>query len=205
MGGHRVIETHVVNATIQKEIAEASWFDIINFINGLVAPSFLFASGMAYAVTTRRKLDSYLSFGTPLFRQLWRLLFVLLLAYALHLPKFNLGQMLEEVTEGQWLVFYQSDVLHCIAVSLLFLQIVLLTVRTERRFYRTVAVVAVAILFATPFVWGVDSRNIPASGGIHERATLLTLSALPLVCLPLRGRYRRLPVQRIHETRIACG
>ncbi|MBP1656514.1 MAG: Acyltransferase domain protein, partial [Bacteroidetes bacterium] len=141
-----MIETHVVNATIRPETAAQPWFDIINFINGLVAPSFLFASGMAYAVTTRRKLDSYVSFGTPLFRQLWRLLFILLLGYGLHIPKFNLGQMVQGVSEGQWLGFFQSDVLHCIAVSLLILQMILLIVRTERRLYLIAAGLAVALL-----------------------------------------------------------
>ncbi|HSQ74292.1 MAG TPA: heparan-alpha-glucosaminide N-acetyltransferase domain-containing protein [Bacteroidota bacterium] len=169
-----MIETHVVNATIRPEIAAQPWFNIINFINGLVAPTFLFASGMAYAVTTRRKLDSYLSLGTPLFRQLWRLVFILLLGYGLHIPKFNLGQMLEGVSERQWLLFYQSDVLHCIAVSLLMLQIMLLSVRTERRLYRIAAGLAVVLLFATPPMWSVDwLQVVPAPlaaylNGLHH-------------------------------------
>ena len=151
-----MIETHVVNATIQKGIADAPWFEVINFINGLVAPTFLFASGMAFAVTTRRKLDSYLTVGTPLLRQVWRLLFILILAYMLHLPKFNLKAILEGFTERQYLVFLQADVLHCIAVSLLFLQAVVFLVRTEKLLYRVAGGVALIILFVTPFVWGVD-------------------------------------------------
>ncbi|MCC6398736.1 MAG: DUF1624 domain-containing protein [Bacteroidetes bacterium] len=158
-----MIETHVVNATIASEATEGFLFQVLMFLNGLVAPSFLFASGMAYAVTTRRKLTSYLSLGAPLFRQLWRLLFILLLAYALHLPKFNLGQMLGEIPERQWLVFFQSDVLHCIAVSLLFLQVVLLVVRTERRLYQVAGITALIMLFVTPLMWGVDwLEAIPA-------------------------------------------
>jgi uncharacterized membrane protein len=151
-----MIETHVVNATIQKSIAEAPWFEVINFINGLVAPTFLFASGMAFAVTTRRKREAYLSFGTPLLKQLWRLLFILIIAYILHLPKFNLKAMLEGLTERQVLVFLQADVLHCIAVTLLFLQVVLFVVRTEKLLYRVGAAMGVVILFVTPFMWGVD-------------------------------------------------
>lgn len=158
-----MIETHVVNATIAPEAAEGSLFQVLMFLNGMVAPSFLFASGMAYAVTTRRKLASYLSLGAPLFRQLWRLVFILLLAYALHLPKFNFGQMLGEISEGEWLLFFQADVLHCIAVSLLFLQVVLLVVRTERRLYLVAGITALLILFVTPWMWGVDwLESLPA-------------------------------------------
>lgn len=151
-----MIETHMINATIISELRATGTFDAINFINGLVAPSFLFASGMAYAVTTRRKLDAYLSLGPPLFKQFGRLLFVLLVGYGLHLPSFNLGKMLQGVTARQWLVFFQADVLQCIAVSLIALQLLLLVLKTERRLYRTAAGLAVAILAVTPMMWTYD-------------------------------------------------
>ena len=155
-----MIETHVFNATILRTISESAPFAGLSFINGLVAPSFLFASGMAYAVTTRRKLPSYLSFGAPLFKQLGRLLFILAVGYALHLPTFNLGQLLAGVTEEQRQVFFQADVLQCIAVCLLFLQILLLIVRTERRLYQATGVISAIVLLVTPFMWGMDSLGV---------------------------------------------
>ncbi|HUI66403.1 MAG TPA: heparan-alpha-glucosaminide N-acetyltransferase domain-containing protein, partial [Bacteroidota bacterium] len=84
-----MIQTHVFNATLTPEITGSAFFEIIRFIDGLVAPSFLFASGMAYAVTTRRKMADYLSFGMPLVRQIGRLLFIMLIGYSLHIPRFN--------------------------------------------------------------------------------------------------------------------
>jgi uncharacterized membrane protein len=155
-----MIETHVTNATIIPSMRDTSLFDIINFINGLVAPSFLFASGMAYAVTTRRKIDSYLSFGTPLFKQLGRLLFVLLIGYGLHIPRFNLYRIMHEVEPREWLVFFQADVLQCIAVSLLFLQILLLILRNEQRLYSVAAAIALAIVAVTPVMWSYDFLDI---------------------------------------------
>ncbi len=151
-----MIETHMMNATIIPELRDTALFDVINFINGLVAPSFLFASGMAYAVTTRRKIDSYLSFGFPLFQQFGRLVLVLLIGYGLHLPRFHLYKITHEVEPREWLVFFQADVLQCIAVSLLVLQILLVILRTERRLYLAAAVLAFAMLFATPLMWGYD-------------------------------------------------
>jgi len=151
-----MIETHVFNATILKAISVSAPFEVLTFINGLVAPSFLFASGMAYAVTTRRKLPSYLQFGTPLFKQLGRLVFILAIGYTLHLPKFNLGQLLAGVSEEQWLIFFQADILQCIAVCLLFLQILLLILRTERRLYLAIGAISVIVLLVTPVMWGTD-------------------------------------------------
>jgi uncharacterized membrane protein len=151
-----MIETHLVNATITPEIVNTGLFQWLKFINGLVAPSFLFASGLAYAVTTKRKVNDYLAFGRPLFKQLGRILTILVIGYFLHIPHFSLGRLLRGVTNEEWLGFLQVDVLQCIAVSLLFMQLLLLAVRSERRMYTLLAVFTPVILVCTPIVWGMD-------------------------------------------------
>jgi uncharacterized membrane protein len=155
-----MIQTHVFNATLPPAITDNGFYHLIRFIDGLVAPSFLFASGMAYAVTTRRKINDYLSFGAPLFKQLWRLLFVLLIAYGLHIPKFNYHHLRWEAGVVAWQVFWQSDVLQCIAVSLLFLQVMLLVLRSERRLYMTMIGVTLFVVLATPVAWSIDFWTI---------------------------------------------
>ena len=154
-----MIQTHVFNATLVPALTETWFFNWVRFIDGLVAPSFLFASGMAYAVTTRRKLNDYLSFGTPLFRQFGRLLFVLLVGYGLHIPKFNYYHLRYEAGALAWQAFWQVDVLQCIAVSLIFLQVMLLVLRSERRLYMTMIGVTIAVVVATPIAWGIDFWN----------------------------------------------
>ncbi len=151
-----MIETHVFNATLTDAIRSTDFFDYIKFINGLVAPSFLFASGLAYAITTRRKLNDYLSFGRPLFKQFGRLLFILALGYLLHLPKFNYHQLVYWTDERHWRTFFQADVLQCIAVSLMLMQGLLLLLRSEQRLYVALMVGTVAVVFVTPIVWGID-------------------------------------------------
>ena len=151
-----MIQTHVFNATLTPATTGSGFFEVIRFIDGLVAPSFLFASGMAYAVTTRRKMADYLSFGTPLVRQVGRLLFIMLIGYSLHIPRFNYYHLRYEAGATAWQVFWQSDVLQCIAASLLFLQAMLLVLRSETRLYRTMIGVTAAVVLATPLVWGQD-------------------------------------------------
>ena len=155
-----MIQTHVFNATLPAGITDSGFYQVLRFIDGLVAPSFLFASGMAYAVTTRRKINDYLSFGPPLFRQLWRLTFVLLIGYGLHIPKFNYYHLRYEAGSLAWQMFWQADVLQCIAVSLLFLQVMLLLLRSEQRLYRMMIGVTLAVIFATPVAWGIDFWNL---------------------------------------------
>jgi len=151
-----MIETHVFNATLSNDLTSTKAFQYINFVNGLVAPSFLFASGLAYAVTAHRKIGTYLALGAPLFKQLSRLLLVLFIAYALHIPIFPVYRLLTEATEAQQQSFFQVDILQCIAVTLLSLQLMLLLLRTERRLYRTTLILGVLIILSTPWMWGFD-------------------------------------------------
>jgi uncharacterized membrane protein len=155
-----MVQTHVFNATARPEILASPLFDVIRFIDGLVAPSFLFASGMAYAVTTRRKIADYLTFGRPLLRQFGRLLLILGIGYLLHVPRFEFHHVMYVAGEEAWLRFFQADVLHCIAVSLLVLQVLLLILRSERLLYRAAAVLALGIVAVTPVVWGIDFLSI---------------------------------------------
>jgi uncharacterized membrane protein len=151
-----MVQTHVFNATLIPAITDTDLFSLIRFIDGLVAPSFLFASGLAYAITTRRKVNEYLSFGRPLFRQFGRLVFILLIGYSLHIPKFNYHHLVYEAGEEAWRIFWKADVLHCIAVSLILLQVMLLILRNECRLYRAVFVATVAVVFGTPVMWSID-------------------------------------------------
>ena len=40
-----MIEVHLFNAFLLPELKRAGWFDVLTFINGLVAPAFLFEVG----------------------------------------------------------------------------------------------------------------------------------------------------------------
>lgn len=148
-----MIETHVVNATLAAQAMESDVFQWVKFINGLVAPSFLFASGLAYAITTHRKVNEYLALGKPLAKQLSRLLLILLVGYMLHLPEFSYTKLAKGITEKQWLVFLQADVLQCIAATLLLLQLLLLILRSETRLYACAGVLALGMLFGAPLMW----------------------------------------------------
>ena len=155
-----MIETHVVNATLSAGHFSGPVFQYLKFVNGLVAPSFLFASGLAYAVTTERKAQEYLTFGKPLFKQLWRILSIALIGYLLHVPIFSASRLFTEATAEQWQSFFQVDVLQCIAVSLLLLQVLFLTLRNLHRLSIAAIAGAAGIVVATPALWEIDFWRI---------------------------------------------
>ena len=74
-----MIEVHVVNAFLIRETRAEWWFVIVNYINGLVAPSFLFITGFAFIIVSERKWENYLSGGKYLRKQLLRILQIILI------------------------------------------------------------------------------------------------------------------------------
>jgi uncharacterized membrane protein len=155
-----MIEAHVVNGLLLPELKETTLFSIIHFLNGSVAPAFLFMAGFTFAVASQRKWAEYLHLQKAFYRQVGRLLFILLLGYALHLPYFSLRKTLVESTPNDFVSFFQVDILHTIAISLLALLFLLLIVREEKRLRYLSLFVAAGIVFTTPVVWDYDFAKI---------------------------------------------
>ena len=144
-----MIETHVVNALLLPNIKEELSFKIFTFINGLVAPSFLFCAGFAFAITLRRKWQEYISTSMSFWRYAYRLLFILVVGYSLHIPIFSLRQLKELTDASRWVPFFQVDILQTISVTLMLLLILVVVMRKEMLFLlSSMTVVLVAIFFA---------------------------------------------------------
>ena len=158
-----MIEVHVFNAFILPMMKTTSWFHILNFINGLVAPSFTFISGFVFLIASQRKLESFRTYGSAFWKQLGRIGLVWSIGYFLHLPFFSFRRMITDTTEEGWLSFYQVDILHCIAFGLLVLFISRLLIKNARTYRIFLFTSGLFVVFATIFVWNFDFLNwIPA-------------------------------------------
>ena len=158
-----MIEVHVFNAFLLPEIRTTAWFCILNFINGWVAPSFIFISGFVFLFASQKKLESFRTYGSAFWKQLSRIGFVLLIGYFLHLPFFSLRRMITDTDQAGWFRFYQSDVLHCIAIGLLLLFFLRLVIKNTRVYRNTLLIAGIAVLLVTPLMWSVDfTTMIPA-------------------------------------------
>lgn len=106
-----MMETHVVNTFLAAGMREGGWFALLNYINGLVAPSFLFIAGFVLGMERRKSPGKPI----PYARRAWRLLGIGALGYSLHFPIGPLGR-------GEWLdalrIGSQVDVLQCLALGL---------------------------------------------------------------------------------------
>ena len=116
-----MIEVHVFNAFLLPELRQTGWFNVLNFINGLVAPSFLFVSGFAFQVSSGSKLDEMRKLGKAFWKKIARIFQIILIGYALHVPLFSLSQIVNEATPQQLESLLAVDILQCIGFGLLFL------------------------------------------------------------------------------------
>lgn len=150
-----MIEVHTVNVWLADAIRQEPWFGLLKQINGLVAPSFLFISGVAFAIIADRKFDS-LNRATPEFTRLFRrFAWIWALGYLLHLPSIQWSGPHLFTPRGIE-SFYQIDVLQVIGLSLVILLLLCRILRERKIFYPAVLVLSVASLFLTPLLWSID-------------------------------------------------
>ena len=151
-----MIEGHIFNSTIEYALRSTKEFHYFDLLHGMVAPSFIFISGFAFALGLDRKWDSFIRFEKPFWMQLRRLLFVFGVAYWLHLPAWSFQSLLHGSKE-MILYFLRCDVLQLIALSLLFSLFLSVIVRNQKAVVAILFVLTLTIIFITPFLYYVDT------------------------------------------------
>ncbi|HET6267206.1 MAG TPA: heparan-alpha-glucosaminide N-acetyltransferase domain-containing protein [Acidobacteriota bacterium] len=153
-----MIQGHVSNSTIFASIRRTSGFHYLDLLNGMIAASFIFASGFAFALVIDRKLEDFLHWHKSLWQYVGRLLFVLGLGYWLHLPFWSLQKTLH-LNEAQALRAFGADVLQCIALSLFFCLFVTFLLRNRKRIAIFLLLVGIGIVLWTPFLYDTDPQT----------------------------------------------
>src|SRR5690554_3697585 len=103
-----MIEVHVMNAFLLPQGKEAPWFTALTFVNGLVAPAFLFVAGLVAVLTSEARRNVPGGPRRRLKKQVRRILLIWGLGYLLHIPVFSFSA-LRQLPPEAWLSFYQSD------------------------------------------------------------------------------------------------
>lgn len=119
-----MIEVHVVNALIMPAYRNLPWFALVDFINGLVAPSFLFVTGFVFYQPLRNVPPGQPLGLARLAPKTGRLVLIWVIGYLLHCPAFSLSAWQRGIAPEAWLGFISVDVLQCIAASLLIITLI---------------------------------------------------------------------------------
>ncbi len=151
-----MIEVHIFNAFLIPGLKETGWFSVLDFINGLVAPSFTFISGFAFIISSKSNIDELRTFGKKFWKKLSRILFVILVGYTLHMPEFSFRNIIEKASPEKIVKWCNVDVLQCIGVSLLILFLVRLLIKSDKVYNYFILFTAIFIVIISPLVWKVD-------------------------------------------------
>ena len=151
-----MIEVHVSNAFLLTELRQAGWFGILNFINGLVAPSFLFVSGFAFQVSSGGKLNEMRKLGKAFWKKMMRIFQIIIIGYALHLPFYSFSKIISKATPQQLQSFFAVDVLQCIGVGLLFLFLTRLLIKSDKTYHYFLIVSLIVVTLISPVLWKID-------------------------------------------------
>lgn len=154
-----MIEVHVFNELLIPSIKEEGWFYFLNFINGLVAPSFLFVSGLVFVLSIQRGVDELRKFGKVFWKKIGRIFLILIAGYSLHLPHFSMKRIINNPTQDVLNSLFMVDVLQCIAVGLLFLLFARMIFKNDEHYYLFIFISLTAVLIVSPIAWKTELNN----------------------------------------------
>ncbi len=175
-----MVQGHVCDTLLTPEARAAPWYVYQTIFHGSTAPGFLFASGFV-AGLPRAPLSLKASW-----RRARRLLFVLVVGYALHLPYLSFWKT-RLATAAEKAVLFACDALQLIAVTQLL--VILLQLLAGRRWTRLAAALGLVILAAAPFVRasGLSQRWPPFLGAYLDARTGSTFPVFPFSTFVLAG------------------
>ena len=154
-----MIEVHVVNSMLMPALRESWWFPSLNFLNGLVAPSFSFASGMVFVLSLQKGVDQLRNFGKEFWRKLSRIGLIFFVGYSLHLPYYSLNKILNNQTQYNLESLFTVDILQIISTGLIVLLFARIFIKSEKRFYNFILILTAVILILSPLMWKIDFAN----------------------------------------------
>lgn len=174
-----MVQGHTLDVLLDRSYLSDAAITAWTFQRGLTSCLFLILSGFAFSVVTRRRWASHTRLSWPAITRLRRFTLFVLLGYALHFPAPRLAQ-LRAVDDEQWRAFLAVDVLQAIGVSLIVLQLLVLVLRTPRRFTIGMFAGCIGLIAVTPWAWGGDwpQRLWP---GLFAYLSPATGSLFPLV------------------------
>ena len=157
-----MIEVHVVNSMMDTALRSTGWFQAVNFVNGMVAPSFIFISGFAFMLAAQVKLESFRQFKYDFWKQLGRIMLIWFAGYLLHIPFFSLYKCQNKATWVHWIKFFSVDVLQCIALGIVVIFILRLVIKSDRVFLVIVALLGLAAVLPAPYIYTIEfERFLP--------------------------------------------
>lgn len=153
-----MVQGHTLDVLLTPDCQFTSWYNFWLFCRGFTAPMFMALSGFSFALATVGHWKDHLQFGPMVAKRLRRFAFFVVLGYSMRIPVHSLRD-LRWAGPDAWQSFLQIDVLQTIGFSLIALQLLVLVLRTPRRFAIFTGMLALIVVFTAPLAWNGPSLN----------------------------------------------
>lgn len=147
-----MIQGHTLDVLLAPEYRQGLFYNIWLFLRGLTAPMFFLLAGVAFTLSSTKHWDSYRTTSPQFFRRLRKFTWFIALGYILHFPVKSFADFKFLDATG-WQSWLESDVLQCIGVTLIGMQLLILASRTPARFAIVSALLGCGIVFASSSIW----------------------------------------------------
>lgn len=166
-----MVQGHVFREVLTENVRGETWFRWHEYVHGFTAPIFLFASGLAFGLTTFRGWDKHLSWGETLRKRVERYLLLLVIAYWVQLPQLSLGAVMAS-SDGRLARILKVDALHNIGVTLLVAQLLVIVLRRPKRFAWVLSGLAILAVLIAPLLSQLNVEGVPrAIAGFIQRSS----------------------------------
>ncbi len=151
-----MIQGHTFDALLDVSLHSHVLFFAHDFFHGFIAPMFLFASGVAFGISTFKKWEEHTAPTKHVARRYGKFFGLIIIGYALHLPFFSLQKIIAEATPTEIATWVQVDALHCIAATMLILQTAVFLLKDEKKFVWFTSLLAISVIFLSPIMWSIN-------------------------------------------------
>jgi uncharacterized membrane protein len=156
-----MIQGHTIHVLLAPQYRQGQFFDLWLYLRGLTAPVFLSLAGCSFFVVTMRMFAKAPSdMSSKVFRRIRRFSGFVCLGYLMHMPARSFSD-LQYVDSAAWQGWYQVDVLQCIGITLIAMQLLALVARTPQRYVVACLAAGSAIVLATPLTWSTNWNHLP--------------------------------------------
>ncbi len=180
---------HSIDSVLSVDARTTEAFRLYDAVRGFTAPIFLFVAGFAFTVVTERKWELYHTWSKPFRSRVSKVLLLLVIGYALHLPFYSWHKLLTQGGPQDYAQLFQADVLHCVAFSLLVLQAFVMLSQTPRIFAIITGAVTTLMVLTTPFIWSIDfARHVgPVLAPYFNQSTMSIFPVFPYAAFMFAG------------------
>ena len=147
-----MVQGHTLDVLLTPSVQSAPWYNFWLFCRGFTAPMFMTLAGFSFALATTKKWSDHLQVSSTVLRRLRRFAFFVMLGYAMRFPVHSIRDI-RWVAPEYWQNFLQVDVLQTTGFTLIALQLLVLALKSKKRFAIASGTLAMLIAFGAPLAW----------------------------------------------------